>query len=170
MNFTHCLCGLPVHVCQGAQVDMHTWRGTNLHCRLLSLNNIEDLPALMGTHFICLGTNILCLVSPCSFALICITTNTFKMMLKAGNAQKCKGLLSCMQGLTARNLGLFLNADRLRVISNSPAFPWPLFHGACYQEYKNRGKQAERQTVETTDRISSINLTYSSSIKVEFLS
>lgn len=38
MNFTHCLCGLPLRVRQEAQADMHTWGGTNLHCRHLHLN------------------------------------------------------------------------------------------------------------------------------------
>ena len=63
MNFTHCLCGLPLHVCQGAQADMHTWSGTNPHCRHLRLNTTLRIYLLWWVQILSAWDLMNCLLS-----------------------------------------------------------------------------------------------------------
>jgi len=98
MNFTHCLCEL-LHVCQGAQADIHPWGGTSLHCRHLLLNTTLRIYLLWWVQISPAWGLMNCLLS-LTMALHSAASllHTSKMRLKPGDAQRCEGLLDCVQG------------------------------------------------------------------------
>lgn len=115
-------------MCQGAQADMHTWGQTNLCCRHLHLNAVLRFTCFGGYNFICLGPNKLSHVSHSGLAFICITPDPLSKWLKNWEIHGTVKVYWLACRVQQEEAALVLNADWMRIMSNSPVLPWSHFH------------------------------------------